>query len=235
MIFSTAFIFAGGLSTAKAAEWSFEDHPIPHISEFTKAETDFLQQADDNRNGRNPCAVGVEAEFQLYLKRYPAYGDTGSFQTLFANWKRHQVYSSNSYNACIVHTLWLKLMDLATFGDPVNFRYCGKLINPVVTKTDIAVLEILREAALYANSGSPLAIDIFLELDEDYDFVDLNPDVEYYFRKLTRSREYTEPELYDTSRLKPLLTPERIAFLDKAVQTSDLDAVIATTPPCRLR
>ncbi len=72
-------------------------------------------------------------------------------------------------------------------------------------------------------------------MNDDYDFVDLNPDVEYYFRKLTRFTDFTTPELYDVSNLEPLLTPERIAFLDKAVQTSDLDAVIATTPPCRLR
>lgn len=219
----------------EAAEWSFEEHPIPHISEFTKAETDYLQKASDETNGRIPCAVSIEARFQIYLKRYPAYAETGTFQTLFANWKRHQVYGSDSYHACIVHTPWMKLMDLATFGDPVNFRYCGRLINPVVTKTDIAVLEILREAALYANSGNPFAVGIFLELDEDYDFVDLNPDVEYYFRKLVRFTDETTPALYDVSHLKPLLTPERIAFLDRAVQTSDLEAVIATTPPCRLR
>ncbi len=161
-IFCAALFFAGGLSTAKAGEWSFEDHPIPQYSEYTKAETDFLQTTRGKNSGRIPCAVTIEAEFQIYLKRYPAYVETGSFQTLFANWKRHQVYSTDSFNGCIVHTPWLKLMDLATFGDPVNFRYCGKLINPVVTKTDIAVLEILREAALMPIPAIRWQSELFL-------------------------------------------------------------------------
>ncbi len=234
-ISSVLLVLGASISTVTAAEWSFEQNPIPHINDYTAAENKFVDQAEKDGSGRIACAVYVEAEFQIYLKRYPEFKNTGTLRSIFARWKRHQVYNQLSYNVCIVHVPSFKLAYLTSSVETINFHYCGRLIDTVVTKADIAALEALREAIDYANSGSPLAVETFLGFDEDYDFVALNPDVEYYFRSIIRTPQYAEPDLLDTSHLRPLLSAERLAFVDKATKTRDLDAVIATTAPCRVK
>ena len=99
---------------------------------------------------------------------------------------------------------------------------------------DDVFVQALEELMSYASVGSLEAMDDFLGHHRPGSSISLNPDVELYIRKfLHKNDEFKKYKgTWYTAHLEPLLTPERIEFVNAAVARRDFEAVLNSTAAC---
>jgi len=227
---AAVFVLAG---KAQAEEWSFDNHPQPPYEQYTKKELGYLDEADKIPANKNGCEASVEAEYRIYRERYPEFEKSGDPQSNFEKWKRYRVYSSRkSFPICLFIRLESDTADLLERIPTKSFFYCGSEMTDAETLNYPLAAKRLIKILDYANSGRYEAVAMIIDLSDYVPNVRLNPDVEYYFRKIVHTDYEPEKARMDTSILARLLSGERRAFLDKAAEIHNLQAVAATTEPC---
>ncbi len=222
-----------GTNAAAAGQWSFEDHPQPPYEQYTKKELGYLDEAENVPADKSACEASVEADYRIYRERYPEFEKSGDPQSNFKNWKHYLVYSNRTYYPiCLFIPLESETSELLEKIPTKNFFYCGRDLTDAEITNYPHVAELLAEILDYANSGRYEAVAMIIDLSDYKPNIRLNPDVEYYFRKIVHTDYEPEKARMDTSILARLLSTDRRAFLDKAAETHNLQAVAATTAPC---
>ena len=230
-IVRAAAMIAIFLSThpATAAEWSFDEHPHPSIFDYTKKERRIarsLRFAFDI----DSCLVSLLSSYRIYRERYPDYEKTGDPITNFENWKRHLVHSDQEIiPTCLFYEEGSRFHDMS-YRRP--FFFCGRSLDEPEASYDENIEMQFAKLLDFANSGRSDAVYELFDTQRHRPNIALNPDVEFYFRRIIRTDIWLQEELRDTSHLEPHLDAERKAFVEKAVKTRDLAAVMATTAPC---
>ena len=213
-----------------AAKWSFEDHPHPFERDYTETERQYLLASDREPDDGKVCMVALQSQYRIYRERYPEYEKTGDPITNFENWKRHLVHSDKKYiPICLFIEQDVRLFEL-TRRRP--FFFCGRSLDDPSAPYDEDIEAQFNKMLDFANSGRSFAVSQIVNTYGTSRIIGLNRDVEYYFRKIVRVEHPFDDEFRDTSHLDPYLDPERKAFVDEAVKTRDLAAVMATTAPC---
>lgn len=189
-------------------------------------------EAQSDEDGTAYCDRSLQIQFEIYNKRYPKFAKSGDEDQRFLAWKRYlAVAPNNSESFCIIYSVFDKIMD--TKSD-TGLVFCGIFSHAPETSTDNAFFQALEELVSYASVGSLDAMDDFLGHHRPGSSISLNSDVELYIRKFLQKndafRKY-EGSWY-TAHLEPLLTPERIEFVNAAVERGDFEAVLDTTAPC---
>ncbi|MFK5980201.1 MAG: hypothetical protein QM488_15065 [Rhizobiaceae bacterium] len=218
--------------------WSFDEHPHPLTRDLTDEEHAFREMMirKTEITGRS-CKTNVELDYQIYLRRYPGYVKSGNSESNLRNWKFHFVANSYKLNA---YCLTLQPTDkmwkaLRRPGIGRDFFYCGFYSRPPATAVEHDIKKYIDDLVEYAKTGSHLAIDNLLEQRDRFTFLDINRDVEYYFRKISMSSAGPSRGVENTSHLEPLLSMERKIFIDEAAMLMDFQAVLDTSPPCSPR
>lgn len=232
VVIAAGLVLWGLTNTSQGGVWSFEDNPHPiNFDELSAKEQQDLQSAQGS------CERNLAIEYKIYLGRYPGYEKSGDAKTNFKNWKNYLAgLISKPVNACLFHIPYLKIWNLyqsPQVGD--DFYYCGFYSRSPGTVAEQKIATLVDEAISYASTGSWIAISSLMAANRPGGIFDLNPDIEYYFRKLTRPAAGSEIQERDTSQLELFLDAERTTFLDAAVGRKDLQAVMDTSGPCKRR
>jgi len=218
---------------AENLSWSFTEHPHPDGGEMTEKELAALDEAwEQETETGNYCEPILQAGFDIYKARYPAFSLIADDHAGFSAWKRHTVTSGiRSTHGCVVNDIYVKLIR-STVGLPKDdLIFCGKYTREPASPEEEKFVAYMDELVDYAQLGSPDAISNLLVVNSDRPPVMLNTDVEYFLRKaLVQSDAYEWK--WDTSHLEPWLANERIEFINEAINTHDLNAVLQTIPSC---
>jgi len=216
-------------------QWSFSDHPHSAASELTKEESNALTAPFEHgaRPGEDDsCRRLSEAYFRLYNDRYPRFLESGSASSRYAAWTEHIVERGAKTPAtCIVGDASIALLRSMSWPNVVALVYCGKFSREPATEHEENFHGHVTQLVRYAELGSADAISHLLVAGSAGPPLELNADVEYYFRQVLRLLG-THEWNWATSHLEPLLTTDRMAVLDKLAEQRDLDTVLRTTPNC---
>jgi len=231
-------LFNPNMATADQLKWSFADHPHPQNYKLTSEEKIALNSIKDKRGGIELCGKIMQTQFAIYGKRYPRFEESGSVENRFSDWKLH-LLNGNYYDEseCITEGLYLKVFE--TKYD-VGLVYCGILLRSPQTEQEYLFVESLEQLVSYSHMGVLAAMNNLLHLHKPGSAVSFNPDIELYIRKfLHKNDKFGQFNVFDgvwyTGHLEPLLTPERIEFVNTAVERGDFAAVLETTAPCPVR
>ncbi len=224
-------VIAVGGAWGKDIEWSFSDHPFPRKFQLTEGERDALA-APHNPGALyiENCELELKIGFDIYKSRYPRFAEIGDKENRFSAWKRHIVEQSKSgLQYCVVDLPFVRFIELFYWGDLI---YCGQFSREPETSVEHERVQALSEIIDYARLGKPSALSVLLILNGPDGKVRLNPDLEYYMRRLFKKLGVYDDE-WDTAHLEPALSPQRQAFVEAAVEREDFAAVLDTTEPCR--
>jgi len=234
-------LLAGFIGTSIAQEsnsnqnkvWSFTNNPNPGYDELTTSEFEFLYGKENST--LEPCITSLTKNYQVYQMRYPDFVQTGSAEENFLNWKMHVYRLSVVNKGCITSVVWEELNNQDFYEPFDDFVFCGIYSRAPATSREIRVQKLLDELVSYTKFGSESAIFVLLALNEDSEFMKLNPDVEYYFSMLEYDRRiYDQPER-DLHHLQAALNDNKRAFIEQAAKNYDLQAVLDQTAPCEAR
>lgn len=232
----TAFANASGYTEEMA--WSFETHPNPEYEDLSEDERFFIKLHSDRFSGKmGRCMAHILATYEIYLRRYPEFQETGDAMDNFKRWKRHIADENQFLRSDCLHLYpALKLYTFAVQPFVRNdFYYCGLFSRKAFTPLEHEARLLIEELVYYANTNEWLTIAPLIRDHEEGKIIDLNPDVEYYFRKLMLPVPKEYEKYTDVSHLIPQLSPERLAFLEDAIAKRDYHAVATSTKPCKPR
>lgn len=218
--------------------WSFDEHPHPLTRDFTDEERAFREMMIHKAEitGRS-CETNVELDYQIYLRRYPEYVKSGEPENNLRNWKIHFAANSQKLNAyCLTLQPTNKMRKaLRRPGIGRDFFYCGFYSRPPATAVEHDIKKHIDDLVEYAKTGSHLAIYNLLEQRTFFTFLDINRDVEYYFRKISLPSFGPSRGVENTNHLESLLSMERKIFIDEAALLMNFQAVLDTSKPCSPR
>ena len=214
--------------------WSFDEHPHPQEHMLTHEEKLIIETAEsEGRAGF--CERSLETKFQIYNARYPEFAQNGDNGARFLAWKRYLASDRNNLeNFCIRLSAANRILDAKYNTDLI---FCGVFSLKPETPLEQAFAEAVEELISYVGVGNLAAMHELLYHHRPGTIVSLNPDVELYIRKYAYvNTEFDRHEgTWYTDHLEPLLTPQRIAFVDDAVERGDFRAVLETTSACPTR
>ncbi|NKB53813.1 MAG: hypothetical protein GKR97_16620 [Rhizobiaceae bacterium] len=227
------FIHTNAAFGAIKLDWSFADHPYPDRSEYTEAEVEALEAArEPGETYTNNCGLGIQAQYKIYNDRYPEFAKVADENERFLAWKYHIVADGKDWlGGCVFGMSFLTILDLIY---QVELVFCGVFSRQPNSPVEKAFVDSVVEMREYLKLDVGVMMSHVLILHESGSSVNLNPDVEYYIRKSLEMKDLYD-ETFRTDHLEELLTRQRRAFLDAAVQNRDFDAVLDTTPPCKDR
>lgn len=235
-LFSTIQLNFSNAGSNNDLEWSFSDQPHPADHTLTRDEKAPLQETAQEQGFTEYCSKLLSAHFNIYNDRFPKFMQTGSADRRFLAWKYHVVVDgfSDGYNGakhCVQFMAFNRASEANTSN---NLHFCGAFSDDSRIRSDREFRNAIEETISYADAGNPYALDSLLILHLPDSNVMLNPDVEFYIRKSLRiNDEYKDT--WDTTHLEPLLTPERIGFVNAALERGDFASVLNTTAPCPVR
>lgn len=217
-------------TSALAASWSFETHPIPHPDALTPAETRALDAAGPIGAGiADFCAAHVAAYLALYAARHPGFAATGEAggrafrQSAFAR-------GLPGLGECVLYVPLRQAIALLPDLQPEPL-FCGQPARSPRTGAEAAFLAAAGEMLAYAGAGHPVAVVNLLALEGISPAVDFSEDLEYALRRSLARDGVEDPAEWETAHL-PGLTPARRAALDAALDRHDLSpALVACTGP----
>ncbi|MEM8540643.1 MAG: hypothetical protein AAGF25_06775, partial [Pseudomonadota bacterium] len=141
---------------------------------------------------------------------------------------------NNLENFCIRISAANRILDAKYDTDLI---FCGVFSLKPETSLEQAFAEAVEELTSYVDVSNLAAMHELLYHHRPGTIVWLNPDVELYVRKY--AYQNTELERHEgtwyTGHLEPLLAPERIEFVNAAVERGDFASVLNTTAPCPVR
>jgi len=213
-------------------EWSFVDNPYPFEHMLTDKERAAVQLPSEENDFAKFCERLVQAHFKIYSDRYPQFAESGPEDKRFVAWKRHIIedgYTFESY--CIDLQPFFGLLEAQ---HQVNLIFCGVFSGKPATTHERVFVHAVEKLIADADAGNFRAMHQLMNLHTPESSLSLNPDVELYIRKLLQSNDEYKKE-WHTCHLEPLLTPERIEFVNTAVERGDFAAVLETTAPCPVR
>lgn len=229
---NATIIFIVSPASAEELNWSFADQPHPLEHQLTAEEEAVLESIDEKRGGVELCAKVMQTQFAIYGARYPRFEESGPIEKRFSAWKHHLLKGDYYYeSSCINDELFLKVLNTKY---EVDFVYCGVFSDIAETEKEYLFVESLEQMASYAHMGILEAMHNLLSLHKPGSSLSLNPDVELFIRKsLQKNDELVEYKYtWYTGHLEPLMTHERIKFVDDAAKRGDLEAVLSSTSPC---
>ena len=240
LLATVTFVLATLTSSARSQHlnWSFADHPQPTAAELTKDEITAIERIESKDFQSEPekfCIELPRTYFEIYNDRYPAFARIESGSARYLAWRAHIVERGTATPAtCIVGDLSIRLMRAMSWPADIGLVYCGKYSRAPQNPQEKRFHDYLNELVEYARLGFADAISDLLVVNSDGPPVILNPDVEYYLRKTLEIGG--EHEWYwNTSHLEPLLSAERVEFVNEAVKKRELNKVLQTTPHCASR
>lgn len=231
------FLMSNAVAEQKTA-WSFTEHPHPTTREFTDEERAFKNMAiRRTKESDRSCEMTIQLDYQIYLRRYPKYAKSGRSESNLRNWKIHFAANSQKLNAyCLTRQPTNKMRQaLAHPGIGRDFYYCGFYSRPPATAVEHDIKKQIDDLVEYAKTGSHLAIHNLLEQQDYITFLNINHDVEYYFRKIAMPNSGPSRDVKNTSHLESHLSMERKIFIDEAAMLMDFQAVLDTSQPCSPR
>ncbi len=236
--FATLHLNTSPAAASQNSTWSFEEHPHPLYDELTEEEkknSDVL--AEYPLDGMSPCEADLLATYEIYLRRYPGFQKRGNARTNFTNWKNYIAHQKQNRGTLCMYKVPFRRLDAITFEPYVrkDFYFCGQYSRIPYTPLEHDAYLLIEEAISYAKTGHWSAVTTLVASQGEDHVIDLNPDIEYYFRKLIYPFAEDVEQDRDTSHLEPMLSAERIRFLDDAVTKRDFEAVVDTTPQCKTR
>lgn len=194
-----------------------------------------LKLIETSQDSASSCSNKMQALFAIYNERYPEFEKSGSVKNRYSEWTLHILKKNYFYESeCITDALFL---DVLNSKYSVSMVYCGKFSQKAQTDQDHLFVQSLEQTADYVQMGVLTVMNNLLSLHNPGTTVSLNPDVELYIRKyMEENDEYGQFNarngVWYTGHLEPLLSPERIAFVEDAVERGDFEAVLDTTSPC---
>ncbi len=221
-------------AAAQENAWSFEDNPQPRSEEMTSAERKFLDDTKNPALNAGACATFLTRYYKIYQNHYPDFQKTGDAETRFRSWKLYQA-RTGYYISCLSFVVWEELSEIDLAGSFDDFYFCGLYSRPPATAAEREAAKYIDELFEYAKNGSSFAISTLLTANRLMEIVEMNPDVEYYISRLVVAEFKGERPPRYVSHLEPLLSEERRAFVDRAAENFDLQAVLDTTEPCAPR
>jgi len=227
----------GPLAQIVNLDWSFVEHPDPYVSGYTAEEFRFLDKVSSASPDNGVCEAGTRARFKIYRDRYPDFEKSGEPMANYRNWKLNFAeILGKDFTGCLIISPMIKFFNLQKPRYNPGMYYCGKISGPPQSDRHKEMSAIAEELMAFAGIGNWHAIDTILFLNHLGErFIDLNTDVEYFLRKSLPVDWEFDKRNKDTSNLEPLLDAERRAFVDAALERSDLQAVLDTTAPCPKR
>jgi len=244
LVMASVFLFFGFIGTVLAQSenpaqqniWSFEDNPNPEYEELTEGELEFLYgekspEIAELYISQGACRIAILQNFKVYQKRYPEFGQAGNLEENFLNWKMH-VSRRSGFMSCLTTAVWGKLSTEEFYYSFEDFVFCGIYSRPPVTSREIRLQKLIDELMEYARYGSEPPIFVLLALNEDSEFMNLNPDVEYYLSKLVFAPLADETPERDIHHLEAVLDEDRQEFIQQAARNYDLQSVLNNTAPC---
>ncbi len=230
------FIHTNAAFGAVKLDWSFADHPHPDETNLTAEErTATFLSIGWRGKPTDFCPNVISVQFEIYNDRYPGFAEIGTEEERFKAWKIHIVEGTYDKSLdCIVGEPFMKILDVRR---EVELVFCGVFSRQPISQSEKAFVNLVVEMLDYMKLGIGSVIGDLIILhkpDDPYVRVNLNPDVEYLFRKSLKLMDIYEGH-FNTDHLEPHLTKQRMDFIDAAVQNRDFDAVLDTTPPCKDR
>ncbi|MDZ5699398.1 hypothetical protein [Chelativorans sp. M5D2P16] len=237
LIFAIFAGFGGHFAASMRAEravWSFAEYPHPSHDERTLEERARVERLTKANRQDDACTAWAKAEFDLYQRRYPAFLETSDLDERFRRWKFHIALDRRGpLTQCLSAAAVDTLIELPTV--PTDLYFCGRFSRRAANAFEEKLVGLMEELFVYAQSAIEGPVDTLLLANELSDYVELSPDVAYYFHHLTTPIFLEEVGPRDTSHLDPLISRERRAFLRQAAEERDLEAVLETMPSCPLR
>lgn len=222
--------------------WSFIDNPHPLYSELSKQEISFLNKNEKLYPLRTSCYKGIDTIYKIYQNRYPEFQKSGNSIINFRNWKRHVIQNKSvSSYACIIGE---PFEDLITYHyyylndnqADIDFYYCGIFSRPPANKVEENIILTVNEQLEYSKNKDERTIKAVLSINNLQSVIKLNPDVQYFLVMLAKeNNDLPDDKKWNTANLVQTLSNERIAFLDEAVRQNNLQSVLDTTNPCKIR
>jgi len=242
-----ALVVLGNSGISYAADWSFEDHPHPLFEALTPQELDEIQNVAEKPEDFY-CQNANQAQFEIYLKRYPDYLESGGARSgLQENWKSHVYSTPNAIDLmCLVKYEAKSLArDIFAFwsGDPNDpysldhdLLYCGKFVRRDRSAASLELAMRIEKFQYYVGLNEPRwAHEYLAAFESSAPTAILHPDVEYYFQKRFVFESWQQTvHAPKTHHPTHEFTPERLAFLNDAVARGDFQLVIDTMGDCML-
>lgn len=233
ILYNVSVIKLAHTEATKGINWSFSDQPHPADHTLTRDEKAPLEEIAQGQGFSEYCSKLLRTHFNIYNDRFPKFTQAGSADKRFLAWKHHVVVDgfSDGYNGakhCAQFMAFHQALDPYASN---NLRFCGAFSDRPKSPSERKFRNAIEEMISYADAGNLDALDSLLILHSPGSNVMLNPDVEFYIRKALQINDEYEDVWY-TGHLEPLLSPERIAFVEDAVERGDFEAVLDTTSPC---
>ena len=237
MIFAIAF-FTQPASALTPVDWSFEDHQHPSVRDLSLEKKRLLGQAYEEDKKSPGCSTLIATEFKFYTDKYPKYLEVGDEEILRQKWLDYVTQSGHvKWATCFYAKPHDAFYELATTykENDREFYFCGLPSHSPANDYERSIVEHSSRMIFYAQKGVFHAVFYLMLANHLKTVFHLNPDIEYYFRKITKEAPTKSKDFSNVSHLTPKLSPERIAFLDEAVKRLDYQAVLETTQPCKAR
>ena len=226
--------------------WSFEDNPSPRIYKLTPSEEKLLNESLAKEPKSEICKNSLAANYKIYNDRYPDFRSIADEKTRYKNWKLHLLEIRNGAT-CIYNNAYDTLKENVMAYYDSDFYYCGRFSRLPTTPKEVETKELMVELVDYVRV-KPLIMSFHLLILNKFSvlysaipefkangldpLIKLNPDVEYFLRKSVQLEGLSGIESWDMSSLMPLLSKEKIAFLDEAANNEDFDIVLDNTAAC---
>jgi hypothetical protein len=229
-----------GAAWGKQLDWSFSEHPRPESSQHTEAErAEWMDVLSTYIMHGNFCDHMLKIDFEIYNRRYPHFVETGDPVERFRAWTNHVVAVSSKFAmhperipaACIIQMPYDELIRVLAENSTLDLTYCGVYSRLPKTRAEQKFVKAVDDWMDYALLGSPDPMQGLLQDRLPKQQINLNADVEYYLLKYLQIHGETMFD-WGTQHLDHVLTAERKAFVDAAVERRDFAAVLDTTPPC---
>lgn len=185
------------------------------------------------------CNAIMAVEFKLYNDRYPKYKTLWNEDERLRRWRKHLVrddtgWSSICPEAVLTNKIWSYEEDIR---NDTAFYFCGRFSREAWSARERKIKADIEEYIDLAVWDRYFILTGFMINNENStnNLINLNQDVEYFFRRLRKAIDPEDEEFRNIDHLIPKLSKDRIAFLDDAVKRSDYQAVVDTTPPCPAR
>lgn len=227
-----------GLANDHEAVWSFDDHPHPGLSDMTVQEKfSLLSTKKRSPNGDISCRASLQTEHEIYLNRYPAYFAAFDERDRFKQWKRHMAQNPAVQDlTCLYGLIEFRISELNSFdtiGD--DFLFCeGRYPRAPRTAHERELVNLMDELIEYAHYGSEGAALGFAGVSAYSKVVKVGAELDYYFLSFAYAKNPSESLSRRRASMAELITPERLEFLNKAVQEGAYEKVVETLPTCNL-
>ncbi|AVX03426.1 hypothetical protein MXMO3_00894 [Maritalea myrionectae] len=222
------------VAPAFALDWSFKVHPHPLFDELTQDEHDAIFAAIRDESERE-CAKAQRLQFQIYLKRYPSFADTGTSESRKKAWLHHVLGTPlDVERTCILFAEVSKLMDLTKNAEETDFFFCGKFSRPPESAKEEEIATLIREIFGYIQTDEPGRANKFLSYNAIGPIIELHPDIEYYYRARFTPPDYIDKKKVMRQTVHPnhTISPKRRTELDQAIEAGDVQRVIDIMGDC---